>query len=129
MTGGVIVSGKYLLITTFDPSICLYSNSITDLHVISVTAIFLNERCFHQAVLITDFKCFSLLLPVNAWAKQYKKLKLASKYYQSKKYWKICTSAKLNYLDLAGTYIFIKFQYLSDIQYKITNIIFCLPMT
>ena len=65
MIGGVLVSGKYLLITTLVPSIFLYSDSITDLHVTSVTVIFLNERCFQQAVSITDFKCFCLLLPVH----------------------------------------------------------------
>ena len=66
MTGGVIVSGKYLLITTLVPTIFLYSDSITDLHVTGVTVIFLNERCFQEAVSITDFKCFCLLLQVNA---------------------------------------------------------------
>ena len=59
MTGGLIVSGKYLLITTLVPSIYLYSNSVTDLHVTSVAAMFLNERCFQQAVSITDFKRFA----------------------------------------------------------------------
>ena len=66
MIGRVIVSGKYLLITTLVPSICLYSDSITDLQVTSVTVMFLNERCFQQAVSLIDFKCFCLLLPVNA---------------------------------------------------------------
>ena len=50
MTGGVIVSGKYLLITTIVPSICLYSDSVADLHVTSVAVMLLNERCFQQAV-------------------------------------------------------------------------------
>ena len=66
MTGGVIVSGNYLLITTLVPSICLYRDSVSDLHVTRVTVMFLNERCFQQAVSITDFKRFCLLLPVNA---------------------------------------------------------------
>ena len=66
MTGGVIVSGKYLLITTLVPSDCPYSDSISDLHVTSVTVMLLNKRCFQRAVSITGFKCFCLWLPVNA---------------------------------------------------------------
>ena len=66
MTRGVFVSGKYLLLTTMVSSICLYNDSITDLHVTSVTVMFLNERCFKQAVSIIDFKYFCLLLPVKA---------------------------------------------------------------
>ena len=65
MTEGVIVSGKYLLITTLVPSIGAYSNSTTDLLVTSVTVMFLNERFFQQAASITDFKYFCLLLTVN----------------------------------------------------------------
>ena len=56
MTGGVIVSGKHLLITTLVPSNYLYTDLVTDLHVTCVTAMLLNERCFQQAVSIIDFK-------------------------------------------------------------------------
>ena len=48
-------------------------------------------------------------------------MKLASQFYQSKKYCKICASAKLNYLDLADIYTFTKFQCFPDLQYIITE--------